>query len=164
MKKLLVLMVIVFVVFTAYLTAQPSDGPAFHKVIGKLKLSDEQKKDVDKIKVDMEKQHVAQKAKIETARIELQELFKSDSPDKSAIEKKLNEIAELEVQMKMIKIDSWFTVNKLLTPEQQKTWRRALESGSRMKQPGMKHGGKESMMQHHKGMRESVPEPPTPKE
>jgi Spy/CpxP family protein refolding chaperone len=97
--------------------------------MGKLNLTDEQKKDVEKIHFDAEKQTIAQNAKEETARIELQQLLKADAPDKSAIEKKISDIADLGVQKHMIKINSWFAVNKLLNPEQQKTWKKALEYG-----------------------------------
>jgi Spy/CpxP family protein refolding chaperone len=146
MKKLGVWMTAVLVIVSAQLYSQPKGELAFHKFIGELKLTDEQKKDVEKIRLDMEKQQIAQKAKNETARVELRQLFKADNPDRSAIEKKLNEIATLEAQMHMIKIDSWFAVNKLLTPEQQKTWKKALEAGPEMRQKMMKH----EMMKDHK--------------
>jgi Spy/CpxP family protein refolding chaperone len=77
----------------------------------------------------MQKQTIAQKAKLATARVELQQILKSDAPDKSVIEKKINEIADLGAQKHMIKINSWFAINKLLTPEQQKTWKKVLEKG-----------------------------------
>jgi Spy/CpxP family protein refolding chaperone len=134
------------------LYSQPAEGKGPHKFIAQLKLTEEQKKDFDKIHFDMEKQEIAQKAKNETARVELRQLFKADNPDKSTIEKKLNEIANLEVQMHMIKINSWFDVNKLLTQEQQKTWKKALEYGSEMKQRKMEmnHHGEHSMAPHPK--------------
>jgi Spy/CpxP family protein refolding chaperone len=150
MKKLGVFVAAALVMVSAGLYSQPAEGKGPRKFIEQLKLSEEQKKDFDKIHVDMEKQEIAQKAKNETARVELRQLFKADNPDKSAIEKKMNEIADLEVQMHMIKINSWFDINKLLTPEQQKTWKKALEHGSEMQQrkTGMNHRGEHSMPHH----------------
>ena len=119
MKRLTVLMVIALMVFSAQLYSQPDEAKQIHKFMGKLNLTDEQKKDVEKIHFDAEKQTIAQKAKVATARVELQQLLKADVPDKSAIEKKISDLAELKVQLHMIKINSWFAINKLLTPEQQ---------------------------------------------
>jgi Spy/CpxP family protein refolding chaperone len=105
MKKLGVFVAVALVMVSASLYSQPAEGKGPRKFIEQLKLSEEQKKGFDKIHVDMEKQEIAQKAKNETARVELRQLLKADNPDKSAIEKKLNEIAGLEVQMHMIKIN-----------------------------------------------------------
>jgi len=146
MKKLGVFAAVALVMVSACLYSQPAEGKVPRKFIEQLKLTEAQKKDFDKIHVDMEKQEIAQKAENETARVELRQLFKADTPDKSAIEKKLAEIADLEVQMHMIKINSWFDVNKLLTPEQQKTWKKALEFGSdRRHQMGMRKEGRHPM-------------------
>jgi Spy/CpxP family protein refolding chaperone len=102
------------------------------RILGKLKLTDAQKKDVDKILFDAAKQTIAQHAKVATARLELRQLFKVDSPDKNAIEKKINEIADLSSQIHINRVDGWFAVNKLLTPDQQKIWKHALADHSRM--------------------------------
>jgi Spy/CpxP family protein refolding chaperone len=161
MKKLGVLLIATVVMIGTQLYSQPADGRRFQKFIKDLKLTEEQKKDVDKIRLDMEKQQIAQKAKNETMRLDLQQLFKAENPDQSAIEKKINEIANLEAQMHMIRIDSWFAVNKLLTPEQQKTWKKALEASLAMKQEMMNH----QMMKHHgmgKGQMSPKPDAPSP--
>jgi len=129
MKRLAVMIAAVLMVFGTQVYSQPNEAKQIQKFMGKLNLTDEQKKDVEKIHFDAEKQTIAQKAKEETSRVELRQLLKADAPDKSAIEKKINEIAKLTVQMHMIKINSWFTINKLLTPEQQKTWKKVLEYG-----------------------------------
>ena len=73
------------------------------------------------------------------------------SVDFYVLEKKMNEIADLEVQMHMIKVNSWFEINKLLTPEQQKTWKKALEYASEMQhgEMGMDHRSGHSMPPHH---------------
>jgi Spy/CpxP family protein refolding chaperone len=129
MKRLAVLMAAVLMVFSTRMYSQPNEAKQIQKFMGKLNLTDEQKKDVEKIHFDAEKQTIAQKAKEETARVELRQLLKADTPDKSAIEKKISDIADQRVQMHMIKINSWFAINKLLTPDQQKTWKKVLEYG-----------------------------------
>jgi Spy/CpxP family protein refolding chaperone len=163
MKKLGVFVVIVLAMVSTSLYSQPAEGKRFGKIIEKMKLTEKQKTDVDKIQLDMKKQEIAQKAKIETAQVDLRQLFKVDNPDKSAIEWKLSEISKLEVQMHMIRIDSWFTINKLLTPEQQKTWKKALEAGPAMRQKMMKH---QKMKDHGmgKGQMPARPDAPMPKQ
>jgi Spy/CpxP family protein refolding chaperone len=137
MKRLAVLIAAVLMVFGTQMYSQPNRGKHIQKFMEKLNLTDEQKKDVDKIHVDAEKQTITQKAKEETARLELRQLLKADAPDKSAIEKKINDIADLRVQMHMIKINSWFAINKLLTPDQQKTWKKVLENAPAMRRQRM---------------------------
>jgi Spy/CpxP family protein refolding chaperone len=134
MKKIAGIIIIALLAFGIQAFSQPSDDGDNNRIIKKLNLTKEQKIDANKIKVDMEKQLIAQKAKMETARLELREILNADSPDKSDIEKKLSEIADLEVQTQMIRVDSWFSINTILTPEQQKVWGKALVAG-----PAMKH-------------------------
>ena len=154
MKRLTVMMAAVLMLLNTQVYSQPDDAKQVHKFMGKLNLTDEQKKDVEKIHFDAEKQTIAQKAKEETARVELRQLLKADAPDKSAIEKKINEIAELTVQMHMIKINSWFTINKLLTPEQQKTWKKVLENGPALQ--------RHKMMKQMRNRHMSAPHPDAP--
>jgi len=149
MKRLGVFVVAALLVASASVYSQPAEGRGCDKFIEQLKLSDEQKKDVDRIHIDIKKQEIAQKAKLETAKVELRQLFKSENPDRSSIENKLNEIAGLESQMRIIRINTWFEVNKLLNKEQQKTWKKALERGFEMehKKMGMEDRG-HNLMPH----------------
>jgi Spy/CpxP family protein refolding chaperone len=147
MKRNAVLLAVMVVTISAQLFCQPDEEKITHKFIGKLSLTQEQKKDIDRIHFDMKKQTIELKASVATARLELQQLFKVDIPDKTVIEKKLNEIADLGVQLQMIKINSWFSVNKLLTVEQQKIWKKALEKGLALEQHKMmmRRGNRNSM-------------------
>jgi Spy/CpxP family protein refolding chaperone len=164
MKKLAVFFAGLMVTAGMQLLAQPQLREAeFNRFEGKLKLTADQKKDFDKIRTEMDKQLITQRAKVQTAGVDLEQLLKADNPDKSAIEKKLNSISELTAQLRMIRIDAWFDINKILTPEQQKIWKKALSIGPAMGQ-GMMH---EKGMMHRnnggKGMGRGMmnsPEPP----
>ncbi len=101
----------------------PRDG-----FMARLNLTDTQKKDVEKLNTEFAKLRVDQQAKIKTAYIELRELTRADSPDKSAIEKQIGEISDLQGQNRVMRVDHWFAVNKLLTPDQQKVWRERLNT------------------------------------
>jgi Spy/CpxP family protein refolding chaperone len=109
--------------------------------LASLNLTDAQKKDMGKLRADIEKRGVELRAKAETARIELRELLMSDTPDQSAIEKKMDDVAKREADLRMNRVNGWFETNKLLTPEQQKLWVKALRAGTMrgMRQSRMRH-------------------------
>jgi len=146
MKKLGLLVTIALVMVSASLYSQPAGGKDYGKILKKLNLTAEQKKDADRIKVDLDKQLITQKAKIETARLELREICMADSPDKSDIEKKISDIADLEAQAHMIRVDSWFAINTILTPEQQKVWKKVLVEGPAMRHKMMNRDDHKKMM------------------
>lgn len=136
MKIRMFLAVLTLLVFGVTLVfAQDEDpAPPFQEGMGgpglrmmeRLKLTDEQKKDVEKMRFDMAKQGIDRQAKIKTARVEVAQLFRADNPDKAAIEKKINEISQLQAQGKLAFVNHWFAVNKILTPDQQKIWKQML--------------------------------------
>jgi len=115
-----------------------------------LKLTDEQRKEIGDLRFEMAKLAIDQQAKIKTARLELAELFRADTPDKSAIEKKVDEISRLQTQMRVARIDHWFAVNKLLNPDQQKIWKRMLgRMWMQHRMEGLQSFGPRSQMQMH---------------
>jgi Spy/CpxP family protein refolding chaperone len=95
------------------------------RVLRELKLTDDQQKSMENLRFEMRKKVVDQQARLKTARLELAELFKADQPNQSAIQKKVGEISQLKSQQRLLVVDHWFAVNKLLTPDQQKTWKKA---------------------------------------
>ncbi|HAV22768.1 MAG: hypothetical protein A2X67_08625 [Ignavibacteria bacterium GWA2_55_11] len=157
MKKLVMLAMGLFVATSSAL-AQPGmmAGRGHDQFLKELNLTDVQQKEFDKIMVDHQKKMVDQMAKIASARIDMGQLLKADEPQKSAIEKKSQEISGLLSQVQSERLNHWFNVNKQLTPDQQKVWKNALEGHMAMGQgPGMgmhRRGGQSGfgrgMMQH----------------
>ena len=94
--------------------------------IEKLKLTNEQKEQMKNIRFETEKKDIGLRSALALSRLELGRLFMSESPDKAAIEKAMNDVAANEAALKMNKVNGWFEANKKLTPEQQKTWRQFL--------------------------------------
>jgi Spy/CpxP family protein refolding chaperone len=124
------------------------------KLMEELKLTDEQKKEVQKLHFDLQKQMITQRSKIAGARVDLQQLLKADNPDRAAIEKKITEISQLAGQTGTMLLGQWFAVNKLLNPEQQKTWKKALDFGGMMGGGmGMMGGGMEMRGGFQRGQR-----------
>jgi len=122
-----------FVSFVGF--AQPAEGrrpmermqEMKHDFMSKLALTDQQQKDMQKLRIDLEKKQTQLTAKIRTERLDLRSAFLADNPDRAAIEKGLKSISDLHYQMKLNRLDHWYAVKAMLTPEQQKTWKQGLD-------------------------------------
>lgn len=116
-----------------------------------LNLTDAQKKQMEELRTSMQKQAVKLRSSVQLDRIDLRELLKADEPNKAAIEKKLDEIAKLQTEQKMLRINHMLDVRKILTPEQLKIWKEG-RHGAMMGFLGME-GGRRGSMQRHRTMR-----------
>jgi Spy/CpxP family protein refolding chaperone len=92
----------------------------------RMKLSDDQRNQIQKIRTDFQKQQISQRSKLETSRLELRELMRADNPDKAAIEKKINEVSQLGAQSRIGSFNQMLAIRKVLTPEQQKMMREGM--------------------------------------
>lgn len=101
--------------------ARPMRGR--QELMAKLKLTDDQQAQMEKMRFDVQKKQTALQAKVRIARLEMQELFGAANPDKAAIEKKMKEVSELQYQEKLNGLDHLFSVKAILNPEQQKIWK-----------------------------------------
>jgi Spy/CpxP family protein refolding chaperone len=130
MKRLIVVAMVVGLTFCAGAQPGPGSGagrgprPQRAELLKELNLTDQQMSQITKLRLDMEKKQVAGQSKIRMARIELRELMQVDTPDRTAIEKKLKEVSDAQHQLKLNMVDHMFAVRALLTPEQQKTWKK----------------------------------------
>lgn len=97
------------------------------RLMERLNLSDEQKNQIEKLRTDFQKQQIGQRAKVQTAAVELRQLLRAENPDKAAIEKKINEMAQLRAQLQISRVHQMLNVRKVLTPEQQKMVREAVK-------------------------------------
>lgn len=122
------------VLFVSFASSQPGmrgkthgrSGGGDGGVVQKLKLTDDQKKQFDKLSSDLEKTQIAVRSKIQTAHVELHDLMKEDAPDRAKFLAKQAEINKLEGELEQNRTGFWFDVNKILTPEQQKDWKKQL--------------------------------------
>ena len=83
-------------------------------MMDELKLTDQQKKDIDKIHSDATKEQIDRRADIQKAQVELRDLLKADNPNQGAIEKKIGEISQMRAQAASKRLSNWF---KVLLPE-----------------------------------------------
>lgn len=151
MRKIVYALLTVSLVLIGTLTlqAQPAaprqkqEQATREKIGAKLNLTDAQKKQLDEMRTSMKRNAVQLRCKIQLARIDLRELLKADEPNEAVIEKKLNEIGQLQTEQKMLRINHWLNVKKMLTPEQRKIMKSEIR--------GMwLHGG--NIRGNHRGM------------
>jgi Spy/CpxP family protein refolding chaperone len=165
MFKRLSIVALLFVFVFSIMSAQEKTEKVGRKpmgLFGKLNLTDEQKSKMRDFKVEQAKKQIALRSKIEIQKVEAKQLITADKIDRLAIEKKANEIAKLGVEAKMLKLDGWIAVNNILTPEQQKIWKNALNiNGHKMKMRMMKNRMGRGMRNHMgRGMGEAFPNQP----
>lgn len=103
------------------------EAPLREPLIERLKLTDRQKKQFEQMRIDMQKQLVGIRSKMQLARLDMRQLVIAENPDKAAIEKKMNEMIQLLSQMGSVRLNHWFEVNKMLNPDQQKVWKEVLK-------------------------------------
>lgn len=96
-------------------------------LFAQLKLTDQQKAEAKKVWFDLKQKQIDVRAQLQHARLDYHELATADKPDQKALNAKIQDMANLRAQLQQNKLDSWFSVNKLLTAEQQKVWQKVLE-------------------------------------
>ena len=123
---------LVFIFVTLVSASTPPQDQQRKRSMKDLNLTDTQQEQFQKISFETQKKQIELQAKTETAKLELRRLMNADAVDKSAIEKKLNEIAAARTALVMNRINGWIEKNKVLTPEQQKLWKKAFRKNRTM--------------------------------
>lgn len=133
--------------------AQPGSGMGPRmRLIDELNLTEQQLEQVNTIRDEAMRKAIEQRSKLATLRLDVRKLFRADKPDQAAIEKKFDEITKLQAEGRTRRVQTWFAINKLLTPEQQKVWKEHAGTGrmegmgragfrSRMHRDGFNRGG-----------------------
>ncbi len=131
MARSTVTLLILLLVGSSMAIAQPRDrmrgphdrGGMRERMAEELNLTDQQKDQMKKLRLDFERNQTDIHAKIKMARLDLKELFLKESLDRTAIEKRIKAVSDLQHQAKLSHIGHWFAVNEILTPEQQNIWK-----------------------------------------
>ena len=84
----------------------------------KATLSDEQSKQIDKLRLEYKQKTYPIKAKIQAAKIELAMLMMADAPKQKDIDKKIDEIIKLKGEKMRLKVAHKISIRKLLSEEQ----------------------------------------------
>lgn len=157
MKKYVVIVTLLMFAFVSgYAQKEMAPKQMKMKFMKELNLSDQQKEQFEKFRFDGEKKNIELRAKVETAKLDLRKLFTSDNLDKAAIEKKMNEVADAEVAIRMNRLNIWSETNKILNADQQKLWKKGLLAQIAMQ-------GKEQSMRGRHEMKHEMNCPDCPK-
>ncbi len=97
------------------------DSPAakMRAFIESLSLSEEQKAEINKTILDFQKDTVALRNSIQIKELEVKALLLEPKTELVKVRAKLQEIADLQVELKVKTIEKYLEIKDLLTPEQQ---------------------------------------------
>ena len=155
MRNAIIALLFLFVTFVSAST--PPQDQQRKRSMNDLNLTDAQQEQFQKISFDAQKKQIELRAKMETAKLELRRLMHADAVDKSAIEKKLNDIASARTALEMNRINGWIEKNKVLTPEQQKLWKKSLRKNRKMAKEKVRDVQIERMRMHRRPMMQQKP-------
>lgn len=96
-----------------------SPATKMKELIESLNLTEEQKTEIKKIDLNFQKELLGLKNKVEINQLEIKILFLEKDPDLEKIRAKLQEIADLQTELKMKGIKEYLAVKGILTLEQQ---------------------------------------------
>lgn len=121
MKRVLILTTVAALVLSLALTAlaqRKKAKPEESKNKTELKLSDEQKQKLAAIHRQSAKERIRLNSGRQIAHIELQEFLQTDQPDQAAIDRKIDQLAELSRQLTQNRLQSSVASRSILTKEQ----------------------------------------------
>jgi Spy/CpxP family protein refolding chaperone len=93
----------------------------------RLNLDEKQKAAIRDIRSKFMKDAISKMAEVRIAKLELRDILAKDPVDMKSVEAKLNEIASLEVEMRLARIRAIEDVKAQLTPDQKKKFREGME-------------------------------------
>jgi Spy/CpxP family protein refolding chaperone len=85
-----------------------------------LNLTDDQEKQMQDLRLDLEKKMIPLEAELKTKNLEMKELHMADTPNKKKMMAQIDKISETKVKMEKAKLEHRLQVREILTPEQQK--------------------------------------------
>ena len=129
-------LVAILLTASALAFGQPQDRPRMgdrmrdghDRLMAQLHLTDSQQSQIKKLHFGLERKQTELRSKIQLARLDMKEIYLSDKIDRSALEKLMKQVSDLQYQQKLNFVDFWFSVNSILTPDQQKTWKQHVGS------------------------------------
>lgn len=117
----------------------PMGGPgaemSAERMRRELNLTDQQVSRLRQMDVERQKKAIRTRADLETRELDLHELLRADSPDRAAVDAKINEIGTLRTQMMKDGMDARLALMQVLTPEQKQKMRQQRERGAGEKGP-----------------------------
>ncbi len=95
----------------------------------RLGLTAEQSGRLDALLFESAKRVVQRQADLKLLRLEMLEQMKAENPDRAVLESKIDEIGAARSNLARIRLDAFFEIRDLLTPEQRDLLRESLRKG-----------------------------------
>jgi Spy/CpxP family protein refolding chaperone len=156
MLKKSIFLIVIFALSSVLLFSQDkgktNDKPSL-KPMAKLNLTDEQKSKIEDFKLEMQKNQINERAKIQTLEVEIKQVFSKDPVDINEVKTKYEEIAKHQVTIKMNHLNFWKSVNDILKPDQQKIWKEMAKNIGRGKDMMRGRNGDMGKMRNMRGMK-----------
>lgn len=99
--------------------------PAIQERLG---LSAVQKDGIDTLLFDSAKRAIQLEADLKSLRLDMVEQMKSENPDRAALEGKIDEIGTVQSNLARLRLDAFFQLREILTPEQRSLLRETLKN------------------------------------
>jgi len=117
----LTLVVAITVVFLGFAQSRLKDSPTIRmeELIKFLNLSEEQIAEINKTLLDFQKDTVELRNSMKIRELEVKALLLEPQTELAKIKAKMQEIADLQVELKVKTIEKYLEIKDLLTPEQQ---------------------------------------------
>jgi Spy/CpxP family protein refolding chaperone len=110
------------------------DTPAAQRALG---LADEQRKKIEDITFNLQRTMVQQEAALRVQQLDLERLMRADSPDRGAIDKKIQEISQAQAAVMRTSINGVLDMRNVLTKEQQEKLKEFVRQRAQQRiQPG----------------------------
>ena len=93
-------------------------GPDIETIATQIGLDDDTKAKLKEIKRQTRNELMEARFEVKKAKVALRDLLEEDSPNESAIMRQIEDIGQLEVEVRKLKIRSLLEARELLTPEQ----------------------------------------------
>jgi Spy/CpxP family protein refolding chaperone len=113
----------VFLVFAASAVAQPGGGPDRKELMEKLKLNPQQQEQMKTIHKETARQMIDLRSEMQKKRIDMSDIMDAEKPDRGKFERLSQDIAGLQVKIKLSLFDADQKIRAILDPEQQKIWK-----------------------------------------
>jgi len=123
----------------------------------RLRLSDEQKKQLDDIRMRYSKEIVRQDAEVEIAEIDLEALLKNPEINLTEVKDALKKVESAKTQIKYLRVEAFVEARKVLTNVQKSDLKKLMEMRGTPRMKGMT-GARESEGEEKETPEEEVPE------
>jgi Spy/CpxP family protein refolding chaperone len=117
-----ILLAFLFIVAAAAV-AQPGGGPDRKELMEKLKLNPQQQEQMKTIYKETARQMIDLRSEMQKKRIDMSDIMDADKPDRGKFERLSQDIAGVQVKIKLSLFDADQKVRAILDPEQQKIWK-----------------------------------------